>query len=141
MKKKFRVCYCFVDYHFYVNKATKRFTLYTGRQKVNNLTTITVVDKDEIARACFDCIYNSLLIRKFDAEKVNKDLNSSCNNYYAYSSHYERVRKKKKNCFHVIEESLLTSFVGHRTVFMSHYCAQCRKLVLDLLADEFYCIA
>ena len=141
MKKKFRVCCCFVDYHFYVNKTTKRFTLYTGRQKVNNLRTITVADKDEIDRACFECIYNSLLIRKSDAEKVNKDLNSSCNNYYAYSSHYERVRNNAKNCFHVIEESLSTSYVGHRTVFMSCCCVQCfRKLVLYLLADEFYCI-
>ena len=104
--------------------------------------TITVVNKDDIVRACFDCIYNALLIRKLDEEKVNKDLNSSCSNYYAYSPYYHRVRNNAKNRFQFVKESFLTNYVGHRTVFMSYCCVQCcRKIVLDLLADEFYCIA
>ena len=35
-----------------------------------------------------------------------------------------------------------TSYVGSRTVFMSYCCVKrFRKIVINLLADEFYCIA
>ena len=88
-------------------KQQKYFTLYSGRQKVNNLMTVNVVNKDEIVRACFDCIYNALLIRKFDEKKVNKDLISSFSNYYDYLSNHQRVKSNAKKCFQIVKESFL----------------------------------
>ena len=88
-------------------KQQKYFTLYSGRQKVNNLTTVNVVNKDEIVRACFDCICNALLIRKFDEKKVKKDLISSCSNYYDYLSNHQRVKSNVKKCFQIVKECFL----------------------------------
>ena len=47
MKKQFCVCCCLVDCYFYVTRA-RSFTLFTGKQKVNNVATITVVNDKEI---------------------------------------------------------------------------------------------
>ena len=143
MKKKLRVCCCLVDYHFYITKTTRSLTLFTGKQKVSNLTTITVVKCDEIFRAYFDCIYNALLIRKTDEDIANELLNSSCQKYCYYSSYYKKIQNNAKNCFQVVKETFFaTQPAGHRSIFISYFCTHCfKKIVLNLLVDEFYCIA
>ena len=142
MKKKLRVCCCLVGYYFYITRTSRSFILFTGKQKVNKLTTITVVNNKEKVRACFDFIYNALLIRKIDDDIANELLNSTCQKYISNSSYYEKIQNNAKNCFQVVKETFLTQSAGHRSIFISYFCVYCfRKIVLDLLIDEFYYIA
>ena len=59
--------------------------LFTAKQKVNKLMTITVVNNKEKVRPSFDFIYNALLIRKIDDDIANELLNSACQKYISNS--------------------------------------------------------
>ena len=71
MIKQFHVYYLF-HYYFYVTHTTKSFTCYTGKQ----------------VRACFECIYNKLLIRKFDEDAINQKLSSSLHVKNTFVTHH-----------------------------------------------------
>ena len=125
MTKQFHVyCYLF-HYYFYVTHTTKSFTCYTGKQ----------------VRACFECIYNKLLIRKFDEDAINQKLSSSCQKYICYSSYYKKIRNSAKNCFQILKETFAKQSSGQRSIHISCCCIHCfRKIVLAILADGFYVI-
>ena len=104
--------------------------------------TITVANNKEKVRPWFVFIYNALLIRKIDDDIANELLNSTCQKYISNSWHNEKIQNNAKNCFQVVKETFLTQSAGHRSIFISYFCVYCfRKIVLDLLVDEFYYIA
>ena len=86
MKIKFHVCCCFFDYYVFMTSAKKNFTLYAGLHTDHNgLTSITLCNDIEVAKVCLNCVYNALLIRKFDESCINDP--PRCQTYYAYSSY------------------------------------------------------
>ena len=86
MKIKFHVCRCFFDYYVFMTSTKKNFTLYAGLHTDHNgLTSITLCNDIEVAKVCLNCVYNALLIRKFDESCINDP--PRCQSCYVYSSY------------------------------------------------------
>ena len=141
MKKKLRVCCCLFDCYAFTTSTRKIFTLFAGKHTdLNGLTTATLGNKNETVKVCYNCVHNALLIRKLDEDSVNRALNSTCQSYYAYSSHLERMCNTAKNCFGIIKSYLIKNDVAfNRNFITTSCCVSClRKSIFHILQDEFY---
>ena len=98
-----------------------------GQQKVDNFGTITVVNHTEIVRVCFECIYNKLLITKFDDDIIIEKLNSSCQIYISYSSYYEKIRKNAKNGFQFIKDYFTTTMTPKKNLTNTYVPLKMKK--------------
>ena len=68
---------------------------------------------------------------------MNEVLNSTCQTYYDYSSHLEKIHSTAKNCFGTIKSYIIkTTVTFSRNFIMNSSCAYClKKLIFDFLCD------
>ena len=82
-----------------------RQTLPDRKTTVLALTSLWMVNL--FKQACYKCIYNAFLIKKFDLFKMNQLLNQICQIYFAHSSYVERINGTAKNCSGIMRRYLM----------------------------------
>ena len=141
---EFRVCCCLYDHYFYGLSTKSFFTIYsdTYRQKDHGFTSTFCMD-GEFAQARYKCIYNAILIKKFDEVKINQLLNQTCQIYFARSSYFERINGTAKSCFKITRHFLQKSDITININFVvTNCCFTCFKnFIFNFLSDEFYYVS
>lgn len=115
-----------------------RQTLTDRKTTVLALTSLWMVNL--FNQACYKCIYNAFLIKKFDEVKMNQLLNQICQIDFAHSSYVERINGTAKNCLGIIRRYLTKNDITiDRKFLMTNFCFTCFKnFIFNFLSDEVY---
>ena len=115
-----------------------RQTLTDRKTTVLALTSLGMVNL--FKQACYKCIYNAFLIKKFDEVKMNQLLNQICQIDFAHSSYVERINGTAKNCLGIIRRYLTKNDITiDRKFLMTNFCFTCFKnFIFNFLSDEVY---
>lgn len=91
-------------------------------------------------QACYKCIYNAFLIKKFDLFKMNQLLNQICQIYFAHSSYVERINGTAKNCSGIMGRYLMKNDITiDRKFLMTNFCfTYFKNFIFNFLSEEVY---
>ena len=140
-RKKFRVCCCIFDSYFYKLSTGSCPSFYQDIYKSKDIDYIFILCTiDYYIHVCYKCVYNTILIRRFDEIILNQTLRRTCYIYISYSSFLEKTRNTAKKIFQNIKYFLTKDdTLIDRNCVMSHCCFECFKdLVCNFLYGEFY---
>lgn len=136
----FAVVSMIIIFMYSLQKAFLQFrqTLTDRKTTVLALTSLWMVNL--FKQACYKCIYNAFLIKKFDEVKMNQLLNQICQIDFAHSSYVERINGTAKNCLGIIRRYLTKNDITiDRKFLMTNFCFTCFKnLIFNFLSDEVY---
>lgn len=125
-----------------LQKVFLQFTVTLTDKKTTVFTSTFCMD-GEFAQARYKCIYNAILIKKFDEVKINQLLNQTCQIYFARSSYLERINGTAKSCFKITRHFLQKSDITININFVvTNCCFTCFKnFIFNFLSDEFYYVS
>ena len=97
--------FCCLVYHKVSTASCFTYSQDVYKKDISYSFTLCTVDA--FIHVCYECVYNMILIRRFDETIVNQTLNWTCHVWISYSSYYEKKHGAATNCFQNLKYFLL----------------------------------